>query len=115
MQFFHKAHNWHLTKMYEIQDIAEAMQMNLFLQCKRSSHCLNYLYVTKNYVFASAWKQLRSANYQIRLVFGVSLTVHILNFVDFVIKSAVSLYIGLFLICMSLCNVCVCVMCSKYT
>jgi hypothetical protein len=49
---FHKAHKWHLTKkVYEIQDIAETMQMNFFHQSKRSSHCLtcsNYLYVTKN-------------------------------------------------------------------
>ena len=45
---FHKAHKWHLTrKVYEIQDIAETMQMILFHQSKRSSHCLNHLYVSK--------------------------------------------------------------------
>jgi hypothetical protein len=47
MQFFIKL-IWHLTKaVYKLQHIAETMQINLFHQSKRSSHCLNHLYVAK--------------------------------------------------------------------
>jgi hypothetical protein len=46
---FRKAYKWHLAKkVYEIEDIAEVMQMKLFQQSKLSNHCLNHLYVPKN-------------------------------------------------------------------
>ena len=47
--FFRKARKWHLTsKLYDLHEIAETVQQNLFQQSKRSGHCLNHLYVVKN-------------------------------------------------------------------
>jgi hypothetical protein len=55
---FLKAHKWHLTeKLYTIQGLAKTMQMNQFRQSKRSSHCLNHLYVTKKSDCAMSLRQ----------------------------------------------------------
>ena len=46
---FRKARKWQLTsKLYDLHEIAETVQQNLFQQSKRSGHCLNHLYVVKN-------------------------------------------------------------------
>ena len=43
-----KARKWQLTgKQYNIHEIAETMQCDLFQLSKRSSHCLNHLYTSK--------------------------------------------------------------------
>jgi hypothetical protein len=45
---FRKAYKWHLTKkVYEIEDIAEVIQMKLFQQSKLSNHYLNHFCVPK--------------------------------------------------------------------
>ncbi len=46
---FRKAHRWNLTpNVYSLEEIADEMQRNLFQISKRSSHCLNHLYILKS-------------------------------------------------------------------
>ena len=47
---FHKAKRWQLLeKEYSLEQIAETLQVELFVQSKTGYHCLNHLYEPRHF------------------------------------------------------------------